>query len=218
MGKVRARAYPVVEWGGFVWAWLGEPEAAQPSDPPPFDPPAFAPRDDVDIAILKIRVPCNWAQIHEGQIDSAHSSSLHSSDMVPARVDPRLGRRQVLVPAVDRQVPAHADRAHKLRLPLCRDPAAGEECGDPQLSARHRVCRALLFAHPAERPAPGRQRDRAGRRREQLFLLHRLGRTGRADDGGMAGVPPHPARHRPDRRLGAAGHAGQPLPAGPRRR
>ena len=31
-------------------------------------------------------MPCNWAQIHEGQIDSAHSSSLHSSDMVPARV------------------------------------------------------------------------------------------------------------------------------------
>ena len=30
---------------------------------------------------------CNWAQILEGQIDSAHSSSLHSSDMVPAQVD-----------------------------------------------------------------------------------------------------------------------------------
>ncbi|MDB5544195.1 MAG: Rieske iron-sulfur protein, partial [Hyphomicrobiales bacterium] len=29
---------------------------------------------------------CNWAQILEGAIDSAHSSSLHSSDMVPARV------------------------------------------------------------------------------------------------------------------------------------
>ena len=86
MEKVRARAYPVVEWGGFVWAWLGEREAAPPSEHPPFDPPAFAPRDDIDISILKIRVSCNWAQIHEGQIDSAHSSSLHSSDMVPARV------------------------------------------------------------------------------------------------------------------------------------
>jgi phthalate 4,5-dioxygenase oxygenase subunit len=31
-------------------------------------------------------VDCNWAQVVEGQIDSAHSSSLHSSDMVPARV------------------------------------------------------------------------------------------------------------------------------------
>ncbi len=37
--------------------------------------------------IVKIHVPCNWAQILEGQIDSAHSSSLHSSDMRPARVE-----------------------------------------------------------------------------------------------------------------------------------
>jgi phthalate 4,5-dioxygenase oxygenase subunit len=80
--KVKARAYPVREWGGFVWAWLGDPEEV-----PEFDPPAFAPRDDVPMAILKIRVPANWAQIHEGQIDSAHSSSLHSSDMRPARVE-----------------------------------------------------------------------------------------------------------------------------------
>ena len=35
----------------------------------------------------QVRVRCNWAQILEGQIDSAHSSSLHSSDMVPAQVD-----------------------------------------------------------------------------------------------------------------------------------
>lgn len=80
--KVKARSYPVVEWGGFVWAWLGEAEAA-----PEFDPPAFAPTNDTPIAILKMRVPANWAQIHEGQIDSAHSSSLHSSDMKPARVE-----------------------------------------------------------------------------------------------------------------------------------
>ncbi|MFP4274373.1 MAG: Rieske 2Fe-2S domain-containing protein [Paracoccaceae bacterium] len=80
--KVKARSYPVVEWGGFVWAWLGAAE-----DAPEFDPPAFAPRDGIPTAILKIRVPANWAQIHEGQIDSAHSSSLHSSDMVPARVE-----------------------------------------------------------------------------------------------------------------------------------
>jgi phthalate 4,5-dioxygenase oxygenase subunit len=32
-------------------------------------------------------VGCNWAQILEGQIDSAHSSSLHSSDMLPADVE-----------------------------------------------------------------------------------------------------------------------------------
>ncbi len=80
--KVKHRSYPVREWGGFVWAWLGDPAAM-----PAFEPPAFAPQEDTRIAILKIRIPCNWAQVKEGQIDSAHSSSLHSSDMVPARVE-----------------------------------------------------------------------------------------------------------------------------------
>lgn len=82
MDKVKARAYPVREWGGFVWAWLGDAEEA-----PEFQPPAFAPEEDTPVAVLKIRVPANWAQIHEGQIDSAHSSSLHSSTMKPAKVE-----------------------------------------------------------------------------------------------------------------------------------
>ncbi len=80
-GKVKHRAYPVREWGGFVWAWLDTERAA-----PKFEPPAFAPTADTPVSILKMRVPANWAQITEGQIDSAHSSSLHSSDMKPARV------------------------------------------------------------------------------------------------------------------------------------
>lgn len=80
--KVKQRAYPSEEWGGFVWAWLGDKE-----DMTPFQPPAFAPAADTQVSILKIRIPANWAQITEGQIDSAHSSSLHSSDMVPARVE-----------------------------------------------------------------------------------------------------------------------------------
>ncbi|MEP2889995.1 Rieske 2Fe-2S domain-containing protein [Tateyamaria sp.] len=80
--KVSARSYPVRECCGFVWAWLGAKE-----DAPEFRRPPFAPNDDVRVSILKIRIPANWAQITEGQIDSAHSSSLHSSDMVPARVE-----------------------------------------------------------------------------------------------------------------------------------
>ncbi len=81
MQKVRHKTYPAREWGGFVWVYLGAPETM-----PEFEPPAFAPARDTKVAILKIKVPCNWAQITEGQIDSAHSSTLHSSDMVPARV------------------------------------------------------------------------------------------------------------------------------------
>ena len=90
MNKVKHRAYPVKEWGGFVWAWLGEAGAVPELVPdlvPDFQPPAFAPSEDTPVSIVKIRIPANWAQITEGQIDSAHSSSLHSSDMKPARVE-----------------------------------------------------------------------------------------------------------------------------------
>lgn len=80
-GTVKHRSYPVKECAGFVWAWLDAEREA-----PEFDRPAFSPEDETPVAILKMRIPANWAQITEGQIDSAHSSSLHSSDMVPARV------------------------------------------------------------------------------------------------------------------------------------
>ena len=73
---MKHKTYPVRECGGFVWAYLGPAE-----EMPEFQRPPFAPGDDVQISILKISIPCNWAQIEEGQIDSAHSSSLHLSDM-----------------------------------------------------------------------------------------------------------------------------------------
>jgi len=81
MQKVKHRAYPVNECAGFVWVFLGDEKSV-----PLFERPAFSPDDETPVSILKIRIPANWAQIMEGQIDSAHSSSLHSSDMVPARI------------------------------------------------------------------------------------------------------------------------------------
>jgi len=80
--KVKHKAYPTREWGGFVWAYMGPAEQV-----PEFEPPAFAPTPETRVSIVKVQVPCNWAQILEGAIDSAHSSSLHSTDMPPARVD-----------------------------------------------------------------------------------------------------------------------------------
>jgi phthalate 4,5-dioxygenase oxygenase subunit len=81
VNKVKHLAYPTEEWGGFVWAYMGPPETM-----PAFEPPAWAPTAETRVTIAKAILPCNWAQILEGAIDSAHSSSLHSSDMVPARV------------------------------------------------------------------------------------------------------------------------------------
>jgi phthalate 4,5-dioxygenase oxygenase subunit len=80
--KIRHKTYPCREAGGFVWVYMGPPETM-----PAAEPPAWAPVNDTRISIVKIRIPCNWAQVLEGAIDSAHSSSLHSTDMPPARVD-----------------------------------------------------------------------------------------------------------------------------------
>lgn len=81
--KVKHKAYQTREWGGMVWAWFGP----HGEDAPEFQWPVWAPTADTRVAIAKAVLPCNWAQVLEGAIDSAHSSSLHSSDMVPARVD-----------------------------------------------------------------------------------------------------------------------------------
>ncbi len=78
-GTMKTRAYPVQEAGGFVWVWMGDPEA-----PAPFDTPTWAPTAETRISIVKMHGACNWAQVLEGSIDSAHSSSLHSSNMPTA--------------------------------------------------------------------------------------------------------------------------------------
>jgi phthalate 4,5-dioxygenase oxygenase subunit len=79
---VKHTAYPTKEWGGMIWAYMGPQEAI-----PEFTPPRWAPVAEARVAIAKAVLPCNWAQILEGAIDSAHSSSLHSSDFVPSHVN-----------------------------------------------------------------------------------------------------------------------------------
>ena len=77
----KTKAYPVRESGGFVWVWMGPKEEMRE-----FEPPAWAPKPDIRYAIVKIWTDCNWAQVLEGSIDSAHSSVLHSTNM-PAAED-----------------------------------------------------------------------------------------------------------------------------------
>jgi phthalate 4,5-dioxygenase oxygenase subunit len=78
LGK-KTKAYPVREGGGFVWIWMG-PE----NEMREFEPPAWAPVSGIKYAIVKMHAACNWAQVLEGSIDSAHSSSLHSTNMPAA--------------------------------------------------------------------------------------------------------------------------------------
>ena len=78
--KVQQKTYPTHEHGGFVWAYMGPAESMMP-----FAPPPYASSVDTKVSISKIILDCNWAQILEGAIDSAHSSSLHSTDITPSR-------------------------------------------------------------------------------------------------------------------------------------
>ena len=104
--KVKIKSYPTHEQAGFVWVWMGAKEAMTP-----FVSPVFQPSDDTRIAISKIVVDCNWAQILEGAIDSAHSSSLHSSDMVPARVaGAQANDQNWLRPSTDKAPRLYVDR------------------------------------------------------------------------------------------------------------
>ena len=76
---MKTKAYPVHEAGGFAWVWMGDADHVRP-----FDPPNWAAVPDEKVSIVKVHAACNWAQVLEGSIDSAHSSSLHSSNMPSA--------------------------------------------------------------------------------------------------------------------------------------
>ncbi|WP_425990414.1 Rieske 2Fe-2S domain-containing protein [Afipia sp. DC4300-2b1] len=69
--NIKQRAYPVVEKGGILWAYLGEGE-----------PPAFPEIDcfvapDAYTFAFKGLIECNWLQALEVGIDPAHASFLH---------------------------------------------------------------------------------------------------------------------------------------------
>jgi phthalate 4,5-dioxygenase oxygenase subunit len=77
-----------------------------------------AARRTTRISIVKMRVDANWAQVLEGAIDSAHSSTLHATDMPPARVDGAQGDGHRVAAPLDGQGAAPCRAADRLRLPL----------------------------------------------------------------------------------------------------
>jgi phthalate 4,5-dioxygenase oxygenase subunit len=135
--KVKHKAYPTREWGGFVWTYMGPAE-----DMTEFEPPAFAPTESTHVSIVKVQVPCNWAQILEGAIDSAHSSSLHSTDMPPARVDGAKATGNVWPrPSTDKAPRLQAQQtSFGFRYAAIRRPIAN--------SATHDYIRTTLFVAP----------------------------------------------------------------------
>ncbi|HSD55005.1 MAG TPA: aromatic ring-hydroxylating dioxygenase subunit alpha [Burkholderiales bacterium] len=72
--RIRLKAYPCIERGGVVWAYMGPP-VLQPA-PPEIEWAMVAPERRYASKRLQ---ECNYLQAMEGGIDSSHVSFLHSS-------------------------------------------------------------------------------------------------------------------------------------------
>lgn len=72
--KVRHVAYPTVERGGLIWAYMGSDEH-QP-EPPDLE---FTLVPDSHRYVTKYPLDCNYMQGMEGELDSSHVSFLHST-------------------------------------------------------------------------------------------------------------------------------------------
>ena len=75
---VRIKSYPAREFGEIVWAYLGPDAAKLPGGKLPELPMLeFAMLEPGQRYVTKQLFECNWAQIMEGDLDTAHFSFLH---------------------------------------------------------------------------------------------------------------------------------------------
>ncbi len=87
--EVKANAYPIVEWGGVIWAYLGD-RAHMPPKPPELEWGLVSPQHR---HIGKRLQENNFAQGVEGGIDSSHVGILHSL-LDPDNIDKPFHERQ----------------------------------------------------------------------------------------------------------------------------
>ena len=70
--KIRTTAYPLVELGGVLWAYLGPPALR-----PPLPAFAWTQAPATHRYASKVVQDCNWVQALEGGIDTSHVPILH---------------------------------------------------------------------------------------------------------------------------------------------
>jgi 5,5'-dehydrodivanillate O-demethylase len=87
--RMKIDSYPVQELGGLIWAYLG----AQPA--PLLPRYEFVVREDYDHDVGVTRMPCNWLQIAENNMDPYHVEYLHF--MYTNYVHEKLGKPKVEV-------------------------------------------------------------------------------------------------------------------------
>ena len=74
--RIKLKSYPLVERGGIIWIYMGQPEHQ-----PPLPEWEFATVPDAHRFVSKRLQICNWLQALEGGIDSSHVSFLHSGGL-----------------------------------------------------------------------------------------------------------------------------------------
>ncbi len=71
--QIKLKSYPLVEKGGILWTYMGDPKRK-----PPLPEYEFCTVDPEQRFITKRFQECNWLQAMEGGIDSSHVPFLHS--------------------------------------------------------------------------------------------------------------------------------------------
>jgi len=74
--NIKLKGYPLVEKGGILWAYLGDPDKQ-----PPLPEYEFINVKPEQVFISKRYQESNWLQAMEGGIDSSHVSFLHSDNI-----------------------------------------------------------------------------------------------------------------------------------------
>lgn len=94
--EVKIKSYPVMEWGGLIWAYMGD-KAHMPPRPPEIEWGLVKPSQR---NIQKRLQESNWAQALEGGIDSSHVGILHSIVLPPEEGKDFASRQVSAVPGV----------------------------------------------------------------------------------------------------------------------
>ena len=100
--KVRAQAYPCVERGGVIWAYLGPR-----STPPPL--PDLEPNMLAGCNLQIYQRECNWMQALEGDIDTCHTVFLHLGHVAADDTPPGTFARYALADRAPRYEVADTD-------------------------------------------------------------------------------------------------------------
>ena len=155
--KVKHKAYPVQEWGGFVWAYMGPKDAV-----PEFRPPAWAPTaGHARSASPRRCFPATGRRSSKARSTRRTARAcIRPTWCRRASTAPKATDKAWLRPSTDKAPRMQVQRT-RLRLPLCRAAPADHQRRGERLRALDRVRRARHRADPAEQPVQRRQHQRA---------------------------------------------------------